>query len=696
MNTIFRRFRPLIFTSVLLMIVNQSYAQIVFQPVAVTGFNQDVVAEAGKPGALDGTSCALDASNHSIYSVSFANEYQLGGNFSAGVWMPPSLGGDPAGGLPDNGVISKGRYNFQLADYSGNNALIVSNLTGTVPIAVASGTLTFATPSNNIYYSVACFSAELQTTLKATFNFSDGTTATTATSSIPDWFSNTGFDVLVGPMGWIARTSPTLLHAGAASLIQISDSIRTDIASNSDLYAWNIMVPCASQGKFVKSITFACTGGSFGSNYRAVIMGISSAGTASTPVVSTSNIPARCGNKNGIAEVAYSSGGYKPVTFSWDSLKVTGATASGLPAGIYKCTVTDSNKCTTIVADTIVAVTAPAITVTSSAASVCAGTQVTFTATPDQNVPLEYAWNPGGATGDTLRVTPSSSGAYTVTAQDVWGCTSTASAAVAVTPDATATFTAPQAICSNSSATVTYTGDANSTATFDWNGFAGATVESGSGAGPYTIDFSQPGTYNLILSVSENGCTVIDSMPITVGGTASAPVVVTQTVTTSSVTFTWQSVPGATGYQVSINGGAYVDPSSGATGTTQVVTGLDPNTNVTISVIALGGNSCGVSTAGTDAAKTFDDAIFIPSAFTPNGDGKNDVFNVYSNQASAIELKIFNQWGQLIYSTTNLKDGWDGTFKGRVQPSGVYIYTAKITLLDGTQSTRKGPISLVR
>ncbi len=670
-----------------------SFAQPAFHPVAVTGFNQDVVAEANVGlGAKDATTVPVDGGN-SLYTVGFAKEFEIGGLLVGGVYTPYPTKGAAPGGLPDNGVISNGRYNFQLADYGGNNSLYLSDLTGTVVGSVSSGTLAFVTPTTDIWYSVALVATEGYSYLKATFNFTDGTSATTAQQQMIDWFNTTTMATLIGGMGRMPWTTPSPLNDNASSS---NLNPQSTSSTQTKMVAWNIMVPCANQGKTVKSITFTYVSGQAGNNHRCNVMAIASYGTPGTPLVNASSVPARCGLVNGLVEISYTSGGFSPVTFSWDSLKVTGATAAGLPAGIYQCTVSDSNKCTTTVPDTVVAVVAPNINVTSSASSVCEGTPLTFTVTADVNEPIIYTWNPGGQTGSTLTITPASSGQYTVTAQDFWGCSSTATATAVVVPDATATFTAPTTVCSNSAATITYTGDANSTATFDWNGFAGAAVASGSGAGPYTIDFDQPGTYNLVLAVTENGCTRKDTVAVTVDGTGGSPVVVAQAVTTNSVTFSWAAVAGASGYQVSINGGPYVDPSSGPTGTTQVIAGLAPNTPVSISVIALGGSSCAASVAGAATAKTFDDAVFIPSAFTPNGDGKNDVFRIYSNQVSAVDFKIFNQWGQLIWSTTNVSDGWDGSVSGKPQPSGVYIYAVKVTLLDGSQSSRKGSISLVR
>ena len=90
------------------------------------------------------------------------------------------------------------------------------------------------------------------------------------------------------------------------------------------------------------------------------------------------------------------------------------------------------------------------------------------------------------------------------------------------------------------------------------------------------------------------------------------------------------------------------------------------------------------------------DIFFVPNTFTPNGDGKNDYFKAYANGVTKFDLKIFNQYGELIYSTSDFNSGWDGTGKGKQQPVGVYIYALRATLQDNTVIERKGSINLVR
>ena len=91
------------------------------------------------------------------------------------------------------------------------------------------------------------------------------------------------------------------------------------------------------------------------------------------------------------------------------------------------------------------------------------------------------------------------------------------------------------------------------------------------------------------------------------------------------------------------------------------------------------------------------DPVFIPSAFSPNNDGRNDVFRVGSlSFQRLLEFRIFNRWGQEVFSTTDPKQGWDGTVKGVVQDVGVYHYIIRIAYPGGKVETYRGDVTLVK
>lgn len=179
-----------------------------------------------------------------------------------------------------------------------------------------------------------------------------------------------------------------------------------------------------------------------------------------------------------------------------------------------------------------------------------------------------------------------------------------------------------------------------------------------------------------------------------------APIVTVAETTSSGVTFSWGAVTGATGYQVSTdNGLTYTAPSSGNNGLTHTVSGLDVNQPVTITVKALGATSCTLSEASAAVTATTIDnnnIIYVANNFTPNGDGNNDIIYVHGKNINTLSFYVYDQWGQLVFTSTDVNKGWDGYFKGSLMPVGVYVYYLKATMNNGAQLNKKGTITLLR
>ena len=91
------------------------------------------------------------------------------------------------------------------------------------------------------------------------------------------------------------------------------------------------------------------------------------------------------------------------------------------------------------------------------------------------------------------------------------------------------------------------------------------------------------------------------------------------------------------------------------------------------------------------------DPVSFPSAFTPNQDGVNDIFRADpQSKATAFHLQIFNRWGVLLFTSTNLQNGWDGSYKGKEVPVGTYYWIATFITQENKQSTLKGSVTLIR
>lgn len=90
-------------------------------------------------------------------------------------------------------------------------------------------------------------------------------------------------------------------------------------------------------------------------------------------------------------------------------------------------------------------------------------------------------------------------------------------------------------------------------------------------------------------------------------------------------------------------------------------------------------------------------SVDVPTAFSPNGDGINDqIFVGGWGIETLLEFKIFNRWGQLIFDSSDINYGWDGTFRGKPQPTETYTYLVKAIGYDGQELNRSGLITLMR
>lgn len=91
-----------------------------------------------------------------------------------------------------------------------------------------------------------------------------------------------------------------------------------------------------------------------------------------------------------------------------------------------------------------------------------------------------------------------------------------------------------------------------------------------------------------------------------------------------------------------------------------------------------------------------DPYIFVPNAFTPNGDDKNDILYLYTLYADEIYFAIYSRLGEKVFETTNKNVGWDGTFKGRDVDPGVFDYYLEVRCYNQRQFKKKGNITLIR
>ncbi|RXK81351.1 T9SS type B sorting domain-containing protein [Filimonas effusa] len=354
--------------------------------------------------------------------------------------------------------------------------------------------------------------------------------------------------------------------------------------------------------------------------------------------------------------------------------------------------------------------TAPAApTVTAANVSVCSGGAAAL----QVNNPVSgatYQWYTTASGGTAVFTGPN----YTinnVTANMVYyvgttsnlGCSSLTRASVNVTittaPPAPSIANATPDVCAGSAVTLTATSTVPG-ATFNWYATATGTTVIATGAsfsaGPITSDTS------FYVAVTNAGSCVSATRAqatIALVRPLAAPTVTVDNTTPQSVTFRWNAVTGATGYQVTQDGGNTFIVPNGSGGLSHTISGLQPNQSVAIQVRALGALSCqtsplSASVTGT-ATNPLGNSIYVPNIFTPNNDGRNDLFQVFGNNIRSVEMWIFSQWGHQLFYTQD-RMGWNGMSGNKLQPVGVYIYVVKAILNDGTVVDKKGAVNLVR
>ncbi len=215
---------------------------------------------------------------------------------------------------------------------------------------------------------------------------------------------------------------------------------------------------------------------------------------------------------------------------------------------------------------------------------------------------------------------------------------------------------------------------------------------------PHT--FSAAGTYNVCLTFQEPGFPVTSiCRTVHIGQCCKGIISSNDTCLVDNISFSITT--GATLSSITWNFG---DPSSGANNTSNSSTPTHLfSATGTYNIRAIVNFSCGVDTIFktlkiTKCDSTIDVCkLYMPNAFTPNGDGINDKFNPSTIcKFEHYEFFIFNRWGELLFETSNQTDKWDGKYKGAECPDGVYVYL--IIFRFPTQQTKNayGSITLLR
>ena len=437
-----------------------------------------------------------------------------------------------------------------------------------------------------------------------------------------------------------------------------------------------------------------------------------------TPTAATCN-----GLMNGSASAAVS-GGTAGYSYSWAPSGGTLPTASGLPAGIYTCVVTDLNGCKNSSTTTI---SQPSVlsAITGTTNATCGSNTGSATATPSGGTgAYTYAWTPSG--GNAATASSLLAGTYTCEITDANGCSQNYTAtivSIGSLPVVTVLSSGSTTICQGK--TDTLTASASAGVTYSWS--TGATSPSivVNAANNYTVTATNScGSTTAVttLAVSPLPVAVItgnantckgDSVKLTAsGGTSylwnnSIPgasiyvsasgtytVVASNTCGTSSAQsvvsisnvmaqFTADSTQGSGALTVHFTNTSSPSATTWSWDFGDGNTGTGPNPantytasgTYTVVLTATDANGCSGTYSMIITINDVAPWISVPNVFTPNGDGQNDLFLVTAQGLTSFNVKIYDRWGVSLAELTSQNQGWDGrTEAGQEVVNGTYYY----------------------
>ncbi|MDX2001930.1 MAG: gliding motility-associated C-terminal domain-containing protein [Chitinophagales bacterium] len=407
-----------------------------------------------------------------------------------------------------------------------------------------------------------------------------------------------------------------------------------------------------------------------------------------TPIVASGTVTdVNCyGGNDGQISLSVA-GGTPNYTYNWTG-GASGINPTNLGAGGYQVTISDYNQCDTILTFTV---NEPdslfSVLDLQGNAQVCDGASLAATISDivsGGTPPYSYSWNLSPQNSSSI--TASTYGIYTAIVTDANGCSSTASYNLTQPTPLTSVIDTTPVSCygfSDGTATVIGSGGFNSSGSYVYlwsNGGDSTNVRTNLSAGSYSVvvvdDLGCTTTSNFTIE-SPNNITV-DAGPevsISVGSdTILEPTVVGLTAT-DNVSYTWS-------------------PNTGLS-CTDCANPIANPIDTTVYLVKVDVNGCVYSdSVVVNSAQSH--IFYAPNAFSPNGDGQNDIYQFYAYGIRKFEFKIYDRWGNLVFTGHSIDDKWDGTYKGKEAGQGVYVYHLYCEYLDRVNFRKEGGITLIR
>jgi len=350
----------------------------------------------------------------------------------------------------------------------------------------------------------------------------------------------------------------------------------------------------------------------------------------------------------------------------------------------YTVTGTDAYGCTGETSLTVSVNPSPTIT-TSKDTAMCTGTTIQLSGVSD--IPASYSWSPVSGLNNTTIANPTASPQtttnYVVTASTIYGCRTSKTIHINVTPTPVFKVTPDSpAICIGQSVIMT----ASNGDEYAWLTSGDSLLTTGA-----SLNISPLHDTTFKVYIADYTCKIADTLVV--------PVIVYDTPTTTIAKSGDIDCANAS-ISLKATGGVYYtwQMAPGITNTHTASPAVSPLETTTYEVTIMDGHGCTnveSITVNVDVALAFT-RYPIPSAFTPNGDGKNDCFGLKRwGETSWFELNVFNRGGRIVYSSNSPNACWDGTSKGQALPMGTYIYMIRARTICG-DVVRKGSILLIR
>lgn len=411
------------------------------------------------------------------------------------------------------------------------------------------------------------------------------------------------------------------------------------------------------------------------------------------PTIESKNIT--CNDAHDGSAVVTSNQGDNPIlVYTW-STGTTGTSVGGLAPGTFTVTLTDSKGCSGTGAATIIepdplSVMFQTTDLTCTDDTTGAISTIAAGGTP----PYNYVWNNGQ---QTVMASGLTAGTYTVTLTDANQCVLADSAAV-VNPEPTILLLASEdVLCYGLPTGRIEINVINGTPPFLYG------IENEPFGGSTVFLALRPGSYTVSVK-DANGC--ITSGQTTIGQPDPLEVSVTplesSVVYGDSVILTASAVNG-TGNIVYRWRSEIIENYTCADSVSCASIGFVPEIENQFFVIATDANGCsGEASANVLVEKPRD--IYVPTGFTPNGDGNNDLLHIFGKSRQVDKIKtfrIFDRWGEMVYEDLDIPindttRGWDGTFRGADCLPDVYVWIMEVVYRDGYTDALHGETTLIR